>query len=84
MDDSDKHLRHIKKNRRYTNAGENSNMRFSGYDDFYFPKVGQQSYQQYGGENGRAIRVINNTDRPANYNPYSRILNNISRYIDSA
>jgi hypothetical protein len=84
MDDSDRHLRHIKKNRRYTNAGENSNMRFSGYDDFYFPKIGQQSYQQYGNENVRAVSVLNNIDRPANYNPNSRILNSILRNIETA
>ena len=82
--DDDKHLRHVKKARRYVNAGENSNLKFAVYDDFHFPVRGVQAYEQNGNENSRQVNVLNNTNRPANYSPQSGILNNIPRILYTA
>jgi len=82
--DDDKHLRHVKKTRNYANPGENSNLKFIGYGDFHFPVRGVQAYEQHGSENSRQVNVLNNTNRPANYNPQSGILNNIPRNLFTA
>jgi len=78
------HLHHVKKHRKHHNSAESSNMRFGGYDDFYFPSIGNIAYERHGNENGRSYNVNSNSNRVPNYNPNSGIINNIPRRMSSA